>query len=521
MDKFDKRTYEIIKRLQNARRNLFSKQPFFALLLMNLKFALDTTCEAVYTDGERVAFNPDFLDKLSDSELEFILMHETMHTALGHPFRKQENYDLMCYDMACDIVVNSNIYYSSKKDIKSITLKEFGVAMHKTPSGKEGYECTVEEVYDELIKTLGKSTKIKKKSGAFSKGGNDNSNDTLVEDNSSPNEESESDDTTMESCEEKSGGDSKSDAKKEGNQKSGFGKGKTLPSNNSQDGPECNDQNNYDLEGLINQLKAKNLEISQKLGKELIETQKSPTEEMTELIDDHSFWRGDDEYNSKRAEWQNYVMQSVDAIMEKENAHKGYGGAPLCMKRMIKELTQPEVDWRTVLNEFVQEEICDYSFSPPDKRMDDCPFFLPDFNEKEERIKNVWFLIDTSGSIGDKQIAVAYSEIVSAIDMFDGHLEGLLSFTEVFVTEPIPFCSIEELLEIKPVGGGGNDFSEIFRYMQKNMMDDLPTSIVILTDGYDCYPGESEALGIPVFWLINNQEAEAPPWGRWARFKVN
>ena len=44
MDKFDKRTYEIIKRLQNARLNLLSKQPFYALLLLHMKFALDITC---------------------------------------------------------------------------------------------------------------------------------------------------------------------------------------------------------------------------------------------------------------------------------------------------------------------------------------------------------------------------------------------------------------------------------------------------------------------------------------------
>jgi predicted metal-dependent peptidase len=75
-------------------------------------------------------------------------------------------------------------------------------------------------------------------------------------------------------------------------------------------------------------------------------------------------------------------------------------------------------------------------------------------------------------------------------------------------------------LEIKPVGGGGNDFGEIFRFMQKNMMDNLPVSIVILTDGYDYYPKEEAAMGIPVLWLINNKEAAAPPWGKFARFEI-
>ena len=159
MDKFDKRTYEIIKRLQNARLNLLSKQPFYALLLLHMKFALDITCETAYTDGNRIAFNPDFMDAISDKELEFVLMHEVLHAALGHPFRRQSDYDTECYDKACDIVVNSNILYSFNMDISSITLKKFGVSMHLTPSGKEGYKFTVEEVYNELLKASGKTQK--------------------------------------------------------------------------------------------------------------------------------------------------------------------------------------------------------------------------------------------------------------------------------------------------------------------------------------------------------------------------
>lgn len=504
MDKFDKKTFEIIKRLQNARLSLLVKQPFYALLLLHMKFALDLICETAYTDGERIAFNPDFIDALSDKELEFVLMHEALHAALGHPFRKQSNYELECYDKACDIVVNSNILYNFNMDIKSITLKNFGIAIHKTPSGKEGYECTVEEVYDELFE-LFKKNKNKKNC----KGTGENVDFDIDE---------------AEDIKEKFADDAEKvdDNSKNENADLKMEKRKADANNPSSCGDsEKEDGDEYDLESLISQLKVKNQELSQKYSEELIKTKKSSIDEMMEPIDDHTFWEGDDECNSKRIEWENFVMQSVDLTIKKENAHKSYGGPPLCAKRIVEELTHPEVDWRTVLNEFIQEEINDYSFSPPDRRMDDSPFFLPDFNEKDEKIKNVWFLIDTSGSIGDKQIAAAYSEIISAIDLFNGKLEGLLSFTEVFVTEPIPFCNVDELLDIKPVGGGGNDFGEIFRYMQKNMMDNLPTSIVIMTDGYDFYPPESEALGIPVFWLINNQEAEPPPWGRWARFKVN
>lgn len=528
MEKFDKRTNEIVKRLQDARLSLLSKQPFYAILLLHMRFALDTSCETSYTDGERIAFNIDFIEALSDKELEFVLMHEVLHAALGHPFRKQSDFDLECYDLACDIVVNSNILYSFNNDISSITIKNYGIAIHKTPSGKEGYECTVEEVYEELLKNSSKKPPKKKGKGSkknndgTSKKGDKSSNEESESDEQNENEDKENDKETdsEEAIDEIDSKNSEGNAK---NAKNGKSKKSNVSRNNSEcaDGEKWEDTNEYDLEALISQLKAKNNELSQKYASELLETKKSSIDDMETTLDDHSFWDGDDECHTKRTTWENNVMQCTELVLEKEDSHKGFGGPPLCAQRLVKELTNPEVDWRTVLNDFIQEEINDYSFSPPDKRMDDCPFFLPDFNEKDEKVKNVWFLIDTSGSIGDKEIEAAYSEIISAIDMFNGKLEGLLSFTEVFVTEPIPFCDAEELLNIKPVGGGGNDFGEIFRYMQRNMMDDLPTSIVIMTDGYDTYPPESESLGVPVFWLINNNDAEPPPWGRWARFKVN
>lgn len=243
-------------------------------------------------------------------------------------------------------------------------------------------------------------------------------------------------------------------------------------------------------------------------------------------FDDHTYWGGDDTSADGVSEMQEiWVQRMIEAItitnqISIRESHKGYGGPPLMVQRLLKELTRPQTDWKEILQNFVQEEVKDYSFNPPDRRFQDSIFLLPDFNEKEARINNIWFLIDTSGSIGDKALCAAYSEICSAIEQYEGMLEGMLSFTECFVTDPIPFSSVEDIMKIKPVGGGGNNFSEIFRYMNKNMSDHLPTFIIIITDGYDTYPDEREACGIPVLWLINNENA-SPPWGKVARIKID
>ena len=171
------------------------------------------------------------------------------------------------------------------------------------------------------------------------------------------------------------------------------------------------------------------------------------------------------------------------------------------------------------MNQFVQEEITDYSFSPPDRRFDDSPFFLPDFNMPEEEVRDILFMIDTSGSMSDDQITAAYSEIKGAIDQYDGRLQGWLGFFDAEVVEPKRFEDEEEFRAIRPAGGGGTRFDIIFSYVEKHMQDQLPVSIIILTDGYARFPKEKKAMGIPVLWLLNNEDVE-PPWGKVARIQT-
>ena len=478
MARFDQKTLAIIKRLQNARLSLMAKQPFYALLLMNMKFALDLSCETAYTDGNRVAFNPDFMEQIDDGELEFVLMHEVLHTALAHPFRHQSDYQTQEFDYACDIIVNSNILYSFGMDKRKITLKKYGEAMHLLPNGEEGYKYSVEEAYKMLLAASSKPDKQKGKKG---KGKSQGQIPGKAQDG-----DGEADDG------EGSGG--QGDA--------GSGKGDTPPS----------------LEELIASLKKKNDTIRENL-------EKNRTEESSGMgngngngqFDDHSFWEGDDDMGSQRDAWMNRMVEATDIIASMPNSGKSRGTIPAGVERIINEIKNPILDWRTILNDFVQEDICDYSFSPPDKRMEDSPFFLPDFNEKDESAQNLLFMIDTSGSMSDGAITDCYSEIYGAIQQFNGKLTGKLGFFDAVVVEPVPFEDEDEFKIIRPKGGGGTSFHIIFDYVKEKMMDEPPVSIIILTDGYAPYPDEAAAMDIPVLWIINNKEAQAPSWGKVAR----
>lgn len=107
---------------------------------------------------------------------------------------------------------------------------------------------------------------------------------------------------------------------------------------------------------------------------------------------------------------------------------------------------------------------------------------------------------------------MAFNEVKAAIEQFD-YLSAKLSFFDTSVSAPINFDSVEQLMDIEPVGGGGTSFHCIFNYMSENMMESLPTAVIILTDGYARYPQEQVALDVPVLWIIDGENELDAPWG--------
>ncbi len=210
----------------------------------------------------------------------------------------------------------------------------------------------------------------------------------------------------------------------------------------------------------------------------------------------------------------------VTAALNKGRNGGEAGNIPSYLQRIISEMKTPALDWRSVLNAFVQENVCDYSFSPPDRRYADTGFFLPDFNEMELIVKQVLFMVDTSGSINSEELGAVYSELRGAIEAFNGKLCGELGFFDTMVTAPIPFESVEDLMAIVPYGGGGTDFRGIFGYIREHYANKLPSCVIIFTDGEGAYPNAEETMGIPVLWIMTKGDV-VPPWGKVVRMQQN
>ena len=464
-----------IKRLLLSRMRILYNHGFYGLLLMHMIYAVSEEIETACTDGVRITFGIDFLDSLSDSELDFVMMHEILHVVLQHCFRGDVE-DPEAYNIAADIVVNSNIMLENGMKASSITLSKYGIAMHVAPDGKEGHEYTAEQLYAMLPKNLNKKGNNKSPGSAVggakkeNKKGNNKSPGSAV-------------------------GGAKKENKKGNNKSPGSAVGGAKKENK-----KGNNKSPGSADG--------------RAKKEIAKDKHQPVW----VWDDHSQWGKYEEDDTLRDVWVKRFEDAAEAI-EIRDPSNTRGLLPAFAERILKELKKPQTDWRTILNDFIQEEVVDYSFTPPDRRFDDSPFFLPDFNGKEDRVEDILFMIDTSGSMSDDMIAAAYSEVKGAIDQFNGKLKGWLGFFDAAIIKPQPFSDENEFKIIKPAGGGGTDFQIIFEYVFHHMSDKLPASIIILSDGYAPFPQEKLAGGIPVLWLLNNEEVN-PPWGKVARIIV-
>ena len=79
---------ELTRKVYYSRMRILSNHPFFGMLILDVKFRLDSEEKTFSTDGTTISFNPIFLEKLNEEELDICLLHSIMHIVLKHPFRR-------------------------------------------------------------------------------------------------------------------------------------------------------------------------------------------------------------------------------------------------------------------------------------------------------------------------------------------------------------------------------------------------------------------------------------------------
>ncbi len=185
----------------------------------------------------------------------------------------------------------------------------------------------------------------------------------------------------------------------------------------------------------------------------------------------------------------------------------GSGGA-----RALEELLKPQIDWRDVLREFISTTCAGNDFSTwsrPNRKFLSSGVYMP--SGISQQVGELVIAIDTSASIGQRELTTFLSEIKSVCDTVNPDRIRLLYWdTKVCADETYDHAETDTLVQsTKPAGGGGTDVSCVSEYMTEHKIN--PQAVVVFTDGYVYDWG---TWTCPILWAIYDFEQAKPDCGK-------
>jgi predicted metal-dependent peptidase len=202
------------------------------------------------------------------------------------------------------------------------------------------------------------------------------------------------------------------------------------------------------------------------------------------------------------------IKDEIKEAMIQAAAAAGAGKTPAGIMRMIKDMTEPKMNWREIVNQEIQSIVRnDYSFTRPNRKSMHSGAILPGM--KEATTIDIGVSIDMSGSIGTEDATVFLSEIKGIVDQYEDFKINLWCFdTDIYNHQEITHDNSYDLMDYEPHGGGGTDFERNWEWMKEQGIQ--PKKFIMFTDGYPCGGWGDENYCDTIFIVKGNKDAEAP-----------
>jgi predicted metal-dependent peptidase len=221
------------------------------------------------------------------------------------------------------------------------------------------------------------------------------------------------------------------------------------------------------------------------------------------------------------------VLQAAQA------ARMTQGSLPGGIGRYLNEILQPEQDWRALLAEYLTaQEKSDYDWMRPNRRNSvlnnvlNLNIFLPGIHQSGA-LEHVAIVVDTSGSIGQEELARFVGEILGIVEVCYPRIVTIIP-CDAEVYPPLVFDRVPQSAEVMAQlqtgealkGGGGTSMPVALDWIDNGMttqaFDSSPNVVLVMTDGLTDF---GEARNYPVIWCITSPESVVadPPWGRVVR----
>jgi predicted metal-dependent peptidase len=278
-------------------------------------------------------------------------------------------------------------------------------------------------------------------------------------------------------------------------------------------------------------------EVYDELFKEAEKNGKEFLEQLGELLDEHLDLDSDGDSNSedtdakdsngntiskRKPKLSKEDMQAIkdeikDSMLQAAQS-AGAGNVPGGVMRMIKQLTEPKMNWRELLRQQIQSTIRnDYTFARPSRKGWHTGAVLPGMNFDETI--DVCIAVDMSGSIGNKQAQDFLGEVKGIMEEYKDYNIKIWCFdTAVYNEKDYSADNGEDINEYEVLGGGGTDFMVNWEYMKEN--DIVPKKFLMFTDGYawDSWGDPDYCDTVFVIHSNHNKDLQAP-FGQTAHYE--
>ncbi|MDK9494229.1 VWA-like domain-containing protein [Streptomyces katrae] len=191
---------------------------------------------------------------------------------------------------------------------------------------------------------------------------------------------------------------------------------------------------------------------------------------------------------------------------------RGRGSVPAGWERWAEQVLEPAVDWRRALSGAVREAAAwaagavDYTYRRPSRRTPALGgrVVLPSLRRPLPRVAVV---IDTSGSMGDAELAAALAEVTGVlreVGVGGNRVTVLACDADVHAVSRVASAG-----EVTLAGGGGTDMR--VGIAAALARPDRPSIVVVLTDGITPWPEESPSCRL-IAALIGEGAPNPPGW---------
>ena len=230
-------------------------------------------------------------------------------------------------------------------------------------------------------------------------------------------------------------------------------------------------------------------------------------------IDEHD-WEGAESLSEEESK---ALERDIDEAIRQGalTAGKSGGGG----NRGFDNLLKVQINWRDVLREFVSNTCVgnDYAtYARPNRRFLSQDVYMP--SGVSETIEELVLALDTSGSIGQREITVMLTEAASILETVKPNKVRILYWgSEVVRDEVYEMHELDKMVATtKPRDGGGTDVRCVTEYMREHNI--TPSAVVVLTDGY--LFGGWGTWTCPVLWTILDNEHANPDVGKRVHIKA-